>query len=304
MCDHLDEDLPHQNGLKYAAISFAASKTRQRIDSEGKVAVRVRGGFASTDEAMSHVKRLDRALDTYVCDMYRWILIGNVSPTMDTEAHLTDMVKAHRKRMEAEKERFEERKKHAMQNSIDSVPEHLDGTKNDDDPVNIKQENPDSHDLKRLKVINEENEVVTAGGGVSLTDVDPVTVDGLKYVVISYVERDPEFQELETPEGVIGLKIRAVVESKDQADSYIRDVLTKLDPDFDIFVAELYKFLLLPCKHDDIETVYREEYLDGMFSDYKKSQTAAQSFMKSADTQGLERIVHPTELKAIERQQE
>jgi len=26
--------------------------------------------------------------------------------------------------------------------------------------------------------------------------------------------------------------------------------------------------------------------------------------MKSADTQGLERIVHPTELKAIERQQE
>ena len=303
MMDHLDEDIAHQNGLKYAAISFAASKTRQRLDAEGKVALRVRGGFATTDDAMAHVKRLDRTLDTYVCDMYRWICVGNVTPDMDTEAHLTDMVKARRKRNEIEKQRFEERKKHAMENSIDDVPDHLDDLKNAS--LDKKEEETDpSHDLKRLKVINEEEdkEEITAVGGVSMSDSDSITVGDLKFVALSYVEPDAEYQEMTTPEGVMGIKIRGIFATKEEAESHIQEVLTKLDPDFDIFVCDLYRFLLLPCKHEDIETVYREEYLQGMFSDYKKSQTAAQTFMKSADTQGLERVVHPTELKAIEGQ--
>ena len=311
MIDHLDEDIPHSNGMMFAAISFASSKTRQRIDLDDKVAVRVRGAFKSTADAMEHVKRLDRVLDTYVCDMYRWILLGNVTPDMDAESHLIDMVKAHRKRNEQEKMRFEERKKVAMETSIDEVPDHLDDLKNG--MTDVKMEDAmeeDRQDIKRLKVINEEEEEgqdaadgpssdVNANG-VSLTSTDSITVTDQQYVVLSYVEPDAEYQELETPTGVLGVKIRGVFSNKDEAEAHIKDVLTKLDPDFDILVADMYKFLVLPCDHDAIDTVYREPYLQEMFQGHKKSQTAAQTFMRSADTQGLERVVHPTELKAIE----
>jgi len=298
--DHLDEDIaPAKSPLKFAAISFAASKTRQRIAAEDKVALLVRGGFASSDEAMEHIKLLPRDLDTYVCELYKWILLGNITDDMDCNAHLNDMVSAVKKRNALEKTRFEERKKHAMEHSIDDVPEELDPLKNVVPGEQTPKDASAERDLKRLKVIKEE-EGNGSSSSMTLSHKDTITVPDQHFVVVSCVAPDPEFQELTTPEGVVGIKIRGVFESKAAAEAHIKEVLSGLDDQHDMFIADMYRFLVFPCDDDAVETVYREEYLQGMFSDYEKTQQAAQTFMKTADMNGLERTVHPTELKAIE----
>jgi hypothetical protein len=98
-----------------------------------------------------------------------------------------------------------------------------------------------------------------------------------------------------------------VFETKEEASTYISDVIAKSDPDHDVLVADMYKFLVLPVDHTKIETKYREEYLDELFDGYKKTQHAAKTYMKTRPpdmehpslTANLETTTHPTELKAM-----
>jgi len=297
--DHLDEDIPYSN-LRYAALSFAGTKTRQRIDKEHHVAVRIRGGFPTVDDAMAHVRKLDRSLDTYVSDMHKWVLVGNVTDDMNAEAILSDMVVAHRARNEIEKQRFEERKKRAIESSIDDLPDHLkDEITTDMAPKT--EETKEETSLKDVQVIDDDPPGDDHANGVSLTDEDKIKVSDLKFVAISFVKPDPEYQKMQPPpSGVIGIKIRGIYSTRDEAEKHIKETLSKLDPDFDVLLADLYKWLMLPFEHDDdVHTTYRETYLNDLFSDYKASQDAAIGFMKSPDVEHLEKVVHPTEMKAI-----
>jgi hypothetical protein len=301
--DHLTEDLEYSNGLKYAAISFCASRTRQKYDnSDGKVAVRVRGGFHGLNDAKKHMRLLDRKLDTYITELYKWILIGNVDETMDANAHLNDMIRAHTRRLEHEKQVFEKRKKAAMEGGLDSIPDEL---KSEHDKVvadTVAGGDPkstlDSNTLDTIVEIDDEPDDMD---GISLSDVDTVKTGDYKFVAISYVLPDAEFQELETPDGVVALKIRAIFETRDEGEKYLKETLSKVDPDHDILLADMYKFLILPADHSKLETTYREEYLQEMFSGYDESQKAAKSFSKEHDRIGdLEKAVHPAEMKAID----
>lgn len=299
--DKLVEDPVHPSGLKYALISFCADGTRQRFkNDDGKVALRVRGAFSTVDRARKHVAKLGPELDTYVTELGKWSLIGNIDESIDVKRHLVDLVDAHTKRLEHEKVRFEKRKQHAMKEGIDNVPPEL------ADPCDVIP-----HPGKTLDTIEEVEEVegtedVEGGenaegatGGISLDDVDAVKVDDLKYVAISYIAPDPEFQSLETPPGVVAIKLRGVYESKDEASKYIESTLTSFDSEHDILVADMYKFLVIPADGDIKDTTYREEYLHDLFEGKAQSQAAASQFVREQDARPeLEKLTHPAEIAA------
>ena len=291
--DKLVEDPVHPSGLKYALISFCSNGTRQKFENDdGKVALRVRGAFSNLDRARKHAPKLGTGLDVFVTELGKWNLIGNIDDSIDVKHHLVDIVEAHSKRLEYEKMRFEKRKKHAMKNGIDTVPTEL------ADPSDTIP--PPGKPLDTIQEVEDVEAVEDAkAGGISLDDVDAVKVDDLKYVALSYVLPDPEFQTLKTPPGIVAVKLRGVYDSKSDASKYIESTLSSFDNEHDILVADLYKFLVLPADGEITETTYREEYLHDLFKGKEQSQAAASQFVREQDARPeLEKLTHPAEIAA------
>lgn len=290
---HLDEDLCFANDLKYSVISFCSSESRQRIKCNDSVALKIRGAFASTTDAMSHVKLLKKDLDAYIMENFKWTLLGNVNPEMDTEEHLVDMIKAHKKKNSDAREEFQKRKDIVKKDGLEAYKDDaiLDVTET------TKEETP-LHDIQ--PILNDET--VDDGKGIDMNHIDEVKVADLNYAVISFVERDPENQTIETPRGCVGVKIRGVFATRKECDEQI-EKLSKLDSEFDMYVVDLYRFLLLPPPDKDgIKTKYREPYLQELFSTYDQSQQEARAHIKERETvallEELEKPTHPAEIKA------
>ena len=71
----LEQDYTTVPGQLYACLSVVGPEAPQKND---KFGIKIRGAFASRDEAASHAKRLqkeDSTFDIYVVDMYKWLLI-------------------------------------------------------------------------------------------------------------------------------------------------------------------------------------------------------------------------------------
>ena len=71
----LEQDYTTVPGQLYACLSVVGPEAPQKND---KFGIKIRGTFASRDEAASHAKRLqkeDPTFDIYVVDMYKWLLI-------------------------------------------------------------------------------------------------------------------------------------------------------------------------------------------------------------------------------------
>jgi hypothetical protein len=126
--DMLDEDYIPCGDLKYALLSFVAPGGRQRLEAGDRIGVKIRGAFATREEANAHVKRLmktDNNFDIYIVDMFKWILLPPPNPdVIDTEygnGYLNDMMTEYKKSQTEAKQHFEERKRLAMENGIDSV---------------------------------------------------------------------------------------------------------------------------------------------------------------------------------------
>jgi antitoxin component of RelBE/YafQ-DinJ toxin-antitoxin module len=289
---YLDEDTIVEGGT-YAVISMCTNKTRQRIQDAGKMALKIRGGgFYSPEEAMQHVKKLQAekdAFDCYVIDMYKWVLLGNIAEGMNTEHHMVDMMKAYHKRISQHKKEFDERKEIVKEEGLEADPhaEQTHGTQaTGDQQQGQQQQDP------------------TLAHGASWTDIDKVVVPQCNYVIMSVIERDPELQTMETPEGCFAVKLRGVFNYKEEAEKAL-EKLSKMDTDVDMYIADCYRWLMLPVEKDAIKDVrYREEYLQEMFSSYKTSQEEAKQFMRQAErdelTKKLEQAVHPVEIQSIE----
>jgi len=292
--EHLWVDTLKTNNLEYCLLSFCTTKTPQRIE-KGKdtdVAIKIRGAFQTSDDAMDHAKSLDGVLHTYIAEMYKWILVGNVTETMDQEHHLVDMIMAHKKRNRNAREEFQRRKEKVMKEGLDE-DETVSEPPTDQPPamktpstLHIDPIHPGQQSTKEKKP--------------TLQDKDTVTVPGLNYAVISVVEPDPDLQELETSAGVVGVKIRGVFETRIQAEEHM-EKLGKLDTEFDMFLAELYRFHMLPPDIEKTEDIkYRDEYLNKLFTGYRESKAEAQAFQAERDMiEGVERTVHPAEQKAV-----
>ena len=99
---------------------------------------------------------------------------------------------------------------------------------------------------------------------------DFTSVPGQVFALISLVGPDcPQKNDK------FGLKIRGVFASHEDASSYAKK-LQKDDATFDIYVVEMYKWLLIPPDRDRIEDVhYAEEKLEEIMTKYRENQTQA-----------------------------
>jgi hypothetical protein len=103
-------------------------------------------------------------------------------------------------------------------------------------------------------------------------DEDIVHCGDLRYALISFVTKDGK-QRLDAGDK-LGLKIRGAFATKPEADAYIKKLM-KSDNLFDVYLVDMYKWLLLPAPENIDDVQYQETYLNTMISEYKESQALA-----------------------------
>jgi hypothetical protein len=86
-----------------------------------KFGIKIRGAFATRDEAASHAKRLqkeDSTFDIYVVDLYKWLLIPPDPSTIEdahyTNEKLEEIMTKYRENQSLAAKMFEERKRDMM----------------------------------------------------------------------------------------------------------------------------------------------------------------------------------------------
>lgn len=301
---YLDEDTLTKGEYQYVAISFCATKTRQKLDVEGKVALKIRGAFRTVEDGIDHIKQLRKdSFDTYLCDMGKWTLIGNVDGIDHPETHLVDMIKAIHASNAEHRKAFEERKERTKEHGL-SEDDFL-----EQQPQKKQKTDDAPPDLTSIKPINAEPrsdfEFDTEETKTSFSAIDQVKVPDVNFAIISFAESDPERHEVETPAGCLGVKFRGAFASKKEAEDFLESTLSKLERDVDMFIVDMYKWLLLPPHVDDIKDVrYREDYLQNMFSSYEESQKAAKLHqLEREKAVNLDTVMenepsHPAEIEA------
>ena len=114
----LEQDYTTVPGQLYACLSIVGPDCPQKTD---KFGIKIRGCFATREEASGHAKRLqkeDTTFDIYVVDMYKWLLVPP-DPVSIADAHYNNekleeiMVKYRENQCMAAK-MFEERKRDMM----------------------------------------------------------------------------------------------------------------------------------------------------------------------------------------------
>jgi len=113
---------------------------------------------------------------------------------------------------------------------------------------------------------------------------DYSSLPGQLYALISIVGPDcPQKNEK------FGLKIRGCFASKEDAASYAKR-LQKEDATFDIYVVDMYKWLLIPPDRDHIDDVhYAEEKLEEIMSKYKENQVQAKMLFEKRKKDMIEK---------------
>ena len=105
---------------------------------------------------------------------------------------------------------------------------------------------------------------------MSTLEQDYTTVPGQLYACLSVV--GPEAPQKNDK---FGIKIRGAFNSRDEAASHAKR-LQKEDATFDIYVVDMYKWLLIPPDPTKIEDVhYTNEKLEELMSGYKENQAQA-----------------------------
>jgi hypothetical protein len=103
-----------------------------------------------------------------------------------------------------------------------------------------------------------------------MDDTDYVTVPGQLFACVSVV--GPECPQRNDK---FGIKIRGAFSTRDEAERHAKR-LHKEDATFDIYVVDMYKWLLIPPEIDKIEDVhYTNEKLEEIMTKYKENQRMA-----------------------------
>jgi hypothetical protein len=128
-----------------------------------------------------------------------------------------------------------------------------------------------------------------------MLEQDFLTVPGQMFALISMVGPDmPQKNEK------LGLKIRGCFATKDEAASHAKR-LQKEDALIDIYVVDMYKWLLIPPDRDQIEdTHYQNEKLEEIMSKYRKNQQEAASHFEKRKRDMMAKPVEGSETPYIE----
>jgi len=115
----LEQDYTTVPGQLYACLSVVGPEAPQKND---KFGIKIRGAFASRDEAAAHAKRLqkeDSTFDIYVVDMYKWLLIPP-DPLKIEDVHyqnekLEEIMSGYKENQAEAARMFNERKRDMME---------------------------------------------------------------------------------------------------------------------------------------------------------------------------------------------
>jgi len=155
----LEQDYTTVPGQLYACLSVVGPEAPQKND---KFGIKIRGAFASRDEAASHAKRLqkeDPTFDIYVVDMYKWLLIPPDAAKIDDVHYqnekLEEIMTGYRENQAEAARLFQERKRDMMESKVYTKPGDENSqyyTKPDEAPIphpaevleRLKKEKPDT----------------------------------------------------------------------------------------------------------------------------------------------------------------
>ena len=122
----LEQDFLTVPGQLYALISIVGPDMPQKNDQLG---LKIRGCFATKEEAESHAKRLqkdDGLVDIYVVDMYKWLLIPPDRLQIDNVHYqnekLEEIFTKYRENQRQAAAHFEKRKRDMMAKPIEGSP--------------------------------------------------------------------------------------------------------------------------------------------------------------------------------------
>jgi hypothetical protein len=111
----LEQDYLTVPGQLFACISFVGPDQPQKNE---KLGMKIRGCFATRDEAAGHAKRLqkeDALVDIYVVDMYKWLLIPpdreQINDVHYQNEKLEEIMSKYRENQSAAAAMFEKRKR-------------------------------------------------------------------------------------------------------------------------------------------------------------------------------------------------
>lgn len=114
----LEQDYTTVPGQLFACISLVGPECPQKND---KFGLKIRGCFATRDEAASHARRLqkeDATFDIYVVEMYKWLLIppdrDHIEDVHYNDEKLEEIMTKYRENQALAAKMFEERKRDLM----------------------------------------------------------------------------------------------------------------------------------------------------------------------------------------------
>ena len=155
----LEADYTTVPGQVFACISIVGPECPQKTD---KFGIKIRGAFATRDEAANHAKRLqkeDATFDIYVVDMYKWLLIPPDSSKIEdvhyTNDKLEEIMTGYKENQSQAARMFQERKQAMMDTKTGHTPGDDNSkfyTKPDEAPIShpaevlerLKKEKPDA----------------------------------------------------------------------------------------------------------------------------------------------------------------
>ena len=119
---------------------------------------------------------------------------------------------------------------------------------------------------------------------MSMLEQDYTTVPGQIFACLSIVGPDcPQKNEK------FGIKIRGCFATRDEASNHAKR-LQKEDATFDIYVVDMYKWLLIPPDREKIEDVhYNNEKLEELMTNYRENQSQATRMFEERKREMIER---------------
>lgn len=171
----LEQDYVTVPGQNFALISLVGPDCPQKNE---KFGLKIRGCFATKEEAASHAKRLqkdDTLVDIYVVDMYKWLLIppdnDHIEDTHYQDEKLEEIMSKYKENQRDAARMFEKRKKDMMAIREEGDMPFIEAgdenskfyTRPDEPPVShpsdhidrLKEENPDKEMEEIVKMADE-----------------------------------------------------------------------------------------------------------------------------------------------------
>jgi len=155
--------------------------------------------------------------------------------------------------------------------------------------------------LKKVNVLTDAVFSATNSKEVNLA-TDPIKVPGQNYACVSFVS--PTSNQKCQTNGSIGMKIRGVFDTRDEATSYVQRLI-RLDPLFDIYVCDMYNWCLVPPDPELItDQTYQDETLHNIISEYRKNQIYAKEHFEERKRELMEQAGDELKRAALKKLEE